>query len=202
MGVYAKYVLPRLIDLACGQKPMAKLRRQYVPKAKGRVLEIGIGSGHNLAHYQDVQAIVGLDPAPELTRMAQRRAAEAGVDVQILQASGEQIPAQDGEFDAIVCTWTLCSIPNVGQALGEMRRVLKAGGRFHFIEHGLSPDPRVVRWQRAIEPVWKRIGGGCHLTRQPDALLRKAGFELLEANAGYQPGPKWAAYMTHGVALR
>lgn len=202
MGVYAKYVLPRLIDLACGQKPMAKLRKQYVPRAKGRVLEIGIGSGHNLAHYQGVQAIVGLDPAPELTRMAQRRAAKAGVDVQILQASGEQIPAQDGEFDAIVCTWTLCSIPNVSQALEEMRRVLKLGGRFHFIEHGLSPDLKVVRWQRAIEPVWKHIGGGCHLTRQPDALLRKAGFELLETDAGYQPGPKWAAYMTHGVALR
>ena len=201
MGLYAKYVLPRLIDLACGQKPMAKLRRQYVPRAKGRVLEIGIGSGHNLAHYEGVQSIVGLDPAPELTRIARTRAAKAGVDVRILQAPGEEIPAEDGEFDAIVCTWTLCSIPEVDRALGEMRRVLKSGGRLHFIEHGLSPDPRVVRWQRAIEPVWKHIGGGCHLTRKPDALLQGAGFELQEVNAGYLPGPKWAAYMTHGMAL-
>ena len=163
MGLYAKYVLPKLIDLACGQQPMAELRAEYVPRAAGNVLEIGIGSGHNLSHYRDASTVTGLDPAPELTAMAQRRAAAIDAEVSIMEASGEDIPAEDGQFDSIVCTWTLCSIPNVSQALQEMHRVLKPGGRFYFIEHGLAPEPRVVRWQRAIEPVWKVIGGGCHL---------------------------------------
>ena len=202
MGLYAKYVLPKLIDLACGQKPMAELRAEYVPRAEGNVLEIGIGSGHNLSHYRDASTVTGLDPAPELTAMAHRRATAIDAKVSILQASGEDIPADDGQFDSIVCTWTLCSIPNVSQALQEMRRVLKPGGRFYFIEHGLAPEPRVVRWQKAIEPVWKIIGGGCHLTRQPALLLEDAGFGLAEKRTGYLPGPKPMAYMTHGVAVR
>ncbi len=202
MGLYAKYVLPKLIDLACGQPPMAELRAKYVPKAEGNVLEIGIGSGHNLSHYRDASCVTGLDPAPELTALASRRAAAIKAEVSILQASGEDIPAADGQFDSIVCTWTLCSIPNVSQALREMRRVLKPGGRFYFIEHGLAPEPRVARWQRAIEPVWKVIGGGCHLTRQPALLLEGAGFELAEKRAGYLIGPKPMAFTTHGVAVR
>ncbi len=202
MGLYAKYVLPKLIDLACGQPLMASLRAEYVPRAEGDVLEIGIGSGHNLSHYRDASTVTGLDPAPELTAMASRRAAAIDAEVSILQASGEDIPADDGQFDSIVCTWTLCSIPNVGQALGEMRRVLKPGGRFYFIEHGLAPEPQVARWQRALEPVWKVIGGGCHLTRQPALLLEDAGFDLAEKRTGYLPGPKPMAFMTHGVAVR
>ena len=202
MGLYAKYVLPKLIDLACGQPLMASLRAEYVPRAEGDVLEIGIGSGHNLSHYRDASTVTGLDPAPELTAMASRRAAAIDAEVSILQASGEDIPADDGQFDSIVCTWTLCSIPNVGPALGEMRRVLKPGGRFYFIEHGLAPEPQVARWQRALEPVWKVIGGGCHLTRQPALLLEDAGFDLAEKRTGYLPGPKPMAFMTHGVAVR
>ena len=202
MGLYAKYVLPKLIDLACGQPLMASLRAEYVPRAEGDVLEIGIGSGHNLSHYRDASTVTGLDPAPELTAMASRRAAAIDAEVSILQASGEDIPADDGQFDSIVCTWTLCSIPNVGHALGEMRRVLKPGGRFYFIEHGLAPEPQVARWQRALEPVWKVIGGGCHLTRQPALLLEDAGFDLAEKRTGYLPGPKPMAFMTHGVAVR
>ena len=202
MGLYAKYLLPKLIDVACGQPPMTELRAEYVPRAEGDVLEIGIGSGHNLSHYRGVSTVTGLDPAPELTTLARRRAAGIDAAVHILQASGEEIPADDGQFDSIVCTWTLCSIPDVSQALREMWRVLKPGGRFYFIEHGLAPDPRVVRWQRAIEPLWKVIGGGCHLTRQPDLLLEEAGFDLAEKRTGYLPGPKPMAYMTHGVAVR
>ena len=202
MGLYAKYLLPKLIDVACGQPPMTELRAEYVPRAEGDVLEIGIGSGHNLSHYRGVSTVTGLDPAPELTTLARRRAAGIDAEVHILQASGEEIPADDGQFDSIVCTWTLCSIPDVSQALREMWRVLKPGGRFYFIEHGLAPDPRVVRWQRAIEPLWKVIGGGCHLTRQPDLLLEDAGFNLAEKRTGYLPGPKPMAYMTHGVAVR
>jgi SAM-dependent methyltransferase len=122
--------------------------------------------------------------------------------VDVLEISGEEIPADDDRFDTIVCTWTLCSIPNVYRALSEMRRVVKPGGRFYFIEHGLSPDASVRSWQRRLEPAWKIIGGGCHLTRRSDELIQDAGFMLEEIDSGYQPGPRWAAYMTHGVASK
>ena len=203
MGLYAKYVLPKLIDTACNQPPMAELRSRYVPQASGNVLEIGIGSGLNLPHYSSaVKTVTGLDPHAELTDLARRRAAEAAPEVDVLGVSGEEIPADDNRFDSIVCTWTLCSIPNVYRALKEMHRVVKPGGRFYFVEHGLAPDESVRRWQRRIEPLWKVIGGGCHLTRKADDLIREAGFELPSTESGYQPGPRWAAFMTHGVATK
>ncbi|MGD8415534.1 MAG: class I SAM-dependent methyltransferase [Pseudomonadales bacterium] len=203
MGLYARYVLPKLIDAACAQPPMTELRSRYVPQAEGDVLEIGIGSGLNLPHYTErARSVTGLDPHAELTVLARRRAAQATPEVDVLQISGEEIPAEDARFDTIVCTWTLCSIPNVYRALKEMHRVVKPGGRFYFVEHGLSPDEGVQAWQRRIEPLWKIIGGGCHLTRKADALIQDAGFVLPEVESGYQPGPRWAAYMTHGVAVK
>lgn len=203
MGWYQRYVLPKLIDTACSQKPMRELRSRYVTRATGEVLEIGIGSGLNLPHYSDqVVSITGLDPAPELTSLAEARASERPQPVTVLQVSGEEIPADDARFDTIVCTWTLCSIPNVYAALREMRRVLKPGGHMYFIEHGRAPEPRVISWQRRIEPLWKKIGGGCHLTRKADELIRDAGFTITELDSGYEPGPKFAAFMTHGVAKK
>ncbi|MCB1685700.1 MAG: class I SAM-dependent methyltransferase [Pseudomonadales bacterium] len=203
MGLYENHVLPKLIDLACSQPPMTELRARYVPRASGDVLEIGIGSGLNLSHYgDDVRSITGLDPAAALTERARARAGRIRPDVEILQISGEEIPADDARFDSIVCTWTLCSIPNVYRALREMHRVLKPGGNFYFVEHGLAPDGNVRSWQRRIEPLWKIIGGGCHLTREADRLIQDAGFQLPELESGYQPGPRWAAYMSHGVARR
>lgn len=203
MGWYQRYVLPKLIDVACAQKPMRELRSRYVPRARGDVLEIGIGSGHNLPHYgAGVTSITGLDPAAELTGKARERAEPLSVPVRLLEVSGEEIPADDERFDTIVCTWTLCSIPNVYAALREMRRVLKPGGRLYFIEHGRAPEARVVKWQRRIEPLWKPLAGGCHLTRKADELIRDTGFRILEVDAGYEPGPKIAAYMTHGEAER
>ena len=199
MGLYARYVLPKMIDSLCGQPPMTELRSRYVPRAHGDVLEIGIGSGLNLPHYSDnARTVTGLDPATELTRMARNRAAQANPEVDVLEISGEEIPADDNHFDTIVCTWTLCSIPNVYQALKEMYRVVK----FFFIEHGLSPDSGVQSWQRRLEPMWKIIGGGCHLTRKVDQLVLDSGFLLPELDSGYQPGPRWAAFMTHGVAIK
>lgn len=203
MGFYQRLILPRLIDAACGQKPMRELRGRYVPRATGDVLEIGIGSGHNLPHYTAaVTTVTGLDPAVELTDKARQRAHGLTAPVELLNVSGEHIPADDGRFDCIVCTWTLCTIPNVYAALREMLRVVRPGGHLYFIEHGLAKEPGVVKWQRRLEPLWKPIGGGCHLTRQADQLIQDAGFRLLELDAGYQPGPRFAAYMTHGVAER
>jgi ubiquinone/menaquinone biosynthesis C-methylase UbiE len=203
MGWYQRYVLPRLIEAACSQKPMRALRHRYVPRAQGAVLEIGIGSGLTLAHYgAAATSVTGLDPAAGLTAMARRRAAALTLPVDVLQVSGEAIPADDASFDSVVCTWTLCTIPNVYAALREMRRVLKPGGQLYFIEHGRAPDPGVLKWQRRLEPLWKPMGGGCHLTRKADELIRDAGFRITELDAGYEPGPKFACYMTHGVAER
>jgi len=201
MGLYRRYILPKLINSACAMPPMMALRQRYVPAAKGDVLEIGIGSGLNLKFYGDaVTSLTGLDPAGELTDIARERATKLGKKVDLLSVSGERIPCDAGRFDTIVCTWTLCSIPNARQALDEMRRVVKPGGRLIFIEHGRSPDRGVARVQDVLEPVWKIIGGGCHLTRAPIDLMSAAGFKLEHGEQGYQDGPRFAAYMYHGVA--
>jgi ubiquinone/menaquinone biosynthesis C-methylase UbiE len=202
MGLYRHYVLPKLINTACAMPPMMALRQRYVPLARGRVLEIGIGSGLNLSFYGNaVDSVTGLDPAHELTDMARERARSLGAVVTLLSLSGEDIQAETASFDTVVCTWTLCSIPNVYRALDEMRRVLKPDGVLIFIEHGRSPDAGVARTQQWLEPMWKPIGGGCHLTRQPDQLLLGAGFAVPQLEQGYQPGPRFAAYMYHGIAV-
>ena len=203
MGWYDRNILPRLIEAGCSQPLLMKLRAAYVPQASGKVLEIGIGTGLNLQYY-DAQRVelTGLDPAAELTGRAEARAQELELPVNMLGVSGESIPAEDKTFDSLVCTWTLCSIPNVESALDEMYRVVKPGGKLFFIEHGRSPDISVARWQRRIEPFWKRIAGGCHLTRSADELIGESGFNIMETESGYLPGPKFAAYMTHGIAVR
>lgn len=203
MGWYDKHVLPKLIEGGCSQPLLMQLRARYVPEARGKVLEIGIGTGLNLAYYDaDNVQLTGLDPAAELTGRARDRAEALNLPVDMLGVSGESIPAEDQTFDALVCTWTLCSIPNVSAALAEMHRVVKPGGKLFFIEHGASPDASVARWQQRIEPFWKLIAGGCHLTRSADELIGEAGFEIQQQESGYLPGPKIATYMTHGIAIR
>ena len=206
MGLYARYVLPRLIDAACGREPMAELRAKWVPRAAGRVLEIGFGTGLNLPHYAvgdaAPTALTALEPAREFVALARRRLDESPLPVQVVHASAERIPAEDAAFDAVVSTWTLCSVPNVYRALAEMRRVLKPNGKLLFVEHGASPERAVYAWQRRVEPAWKRIGGGCHLTRRTDALLEAAGFRVRELKSGYLPGPKISAFTYRGVASR
>ena len=198
---YEKYVLPRLIDAACSQPPMTELRSRYVSQASGEVLEIGIGSGLNLKHYSaQVRSVTGVDPAAELTAKARERAEAVDFPVEVLGVSGESLPAESRSFDTVVCTWTLCSIPNPYRAVDEMRRVLKPGGRLIFVEHGRSDETNIAKWQRRVEPIWKKIGGGCHLTRRADDLLEDGGFELLSFESGYEPGPRIAAFMMHGMA--
>lgn len=198
---YERHILPKIIDKACGQPPMTALRGRYVPRARGDVLEIGIGSGLNLPHYSDeVTSITGVDPSAELNEMARERAARLNKPVNVIGVSGESLPADDNSFDSIVCTWTLCSIPNPYRAIAEMRRVLRPGGELYFVEHGRSDDAGIARWQARIEPLWKIMAGGCHLTRRADQMLADAGFAILEKTTGYVPGPKIAAFMIHGVA--
>lgn len=202
MSFYADRVLPHLINLAMRQKNLAAYRSRLVASAEGRVLEIGIGSGLNLPFYgAAVSEVVGIDPSGPLLRMASERAARA-MPVKLVEGSAEAIPLQDGSFDTVVTTWSLCSIPDVPAALSEIRRVLKPTGVLLFVEHGRSPDETVARWQDRITPVWKPIAGGCHLNRPVDTLIRLSGFGLSELQAGYMPGPKPFTFMYEGRALR
>jgi ubiquinone/menaquinone biosynthesis C-methylase UbiE len=201
MGLYAKWILPRLAHVAMGQKELGAYRARALAPARGRVLELGIGSGLNLPFYgPDVRAVTGVDPSVELTRMARGAAQQARFPVDILVQSAEQLPLEDRSVDTAVSTWTLCSIPDPVKALREVRRVLRPEGRLLFAEHGRAPEPDVVAWQDRLTPVWKHCAGGCHLNRKVDDLLRAAGFELEELHTGYAKGPRPMAYMYEGVA--
>jgi ubiquinone/menaquinone biosynthesis C-methylase UbiE len=204
MGLYAKYVLPRLIDLGMRNKDTARLRSIWIPQARGEVLEIGIGSGLNLPFYSaDVQRVRGVDPSGELQRMARKRTPGCGMPVEFLSQSAEEpLALADESIDTVVATWTLCSIPDVRRALGQMRRVLKGDGRLIFIEHGRSPDAGVVAWQDRLTPMWKHIGGGCHLNRKIDELIAGTGFQILELKTCYLPGPRPMTYTYQGFARR
>jgi ubiquinone/menaquinone biosynthesis C-methylase UbiE len=203
MGLYENWVLPRLLDLAMRNQILDTYRHSAITPARGLVLEIGVGSGVNLPLYGPAVArVIGLDPSPRLLRLASRRAADAIVPVSLLRAFAEHLPLADAVFDTIVMTWTLCSIPNPIAALTDMRRVLRPGGRLIFVEHGLSPEIRVARWQHRLTPYWKLIGGGCHLDRQMDDLIRSAGFEIDAVETGYLKGPKPWTFMYQGSAMR
>jgi ubiquinone/menaquinone biosynthesis C-methylase UbiE len=196
MGVYAKLFLPRLLDLAMRNHGLAGYRGRVIGAARGLVLEIGVGSGLNLPLYGGaVDRVYAVDPSPELLRMARGRIADALVPVSLERASGEQLPFADAIFDTVVMTWTLCTIANPVAALIEMRRALKPGGRLLFVEHGLSPEPRIARWQHWLTPCWKRIGGGCHLDRNIDVLIATAGFQVNAIEKGYMKGPKASTFM-------
>ncbi len=201
MSPYERYLLPWLIDWVCAMPPAARERAKIVPRARGEVLEIGIGTGHNLAYYapHQVALVTGIDPGI-LRRKIIRRARAAGIEVKLLPLSAESIPAEDACFDTLVSTFTLCSIPDVEQALAEMHRVLKPAGRFLYLEHGAAPDLRIRRWQDRLTPVWKPLAGGCHLNRDIPRLITAAGFEILEQHNDYIRGPRILSYIYRGEA--
>jgi ubiquinone/menaquinone biosynthesis C-methylase UbiE len=202
MGLYAKYLLPHIIDLAMRNEETARLRAGWVPLARGEVLEVGIGSGLNLPFYSsDVQRIYGVDPSVELQRIARGRVVAAPMEVEFLSRSAEEpLPLADASIDTVVTTWTLCSIANAPKALREMKRVLKATGRLIFLEHGRAPDAGVADWQERITPLWKNITGGCHLNRKIDDLITAAGFQITELKTFYVRGPRPMTYTYQGVA--
>lgn len=165
------------------------------------VLEVGAGSGLNLPLYgRTVDRVCAVDPSPELLRLASRRIADALIPVSLVRASAEQLPFVGAIFDTVVMTWTLCSITDPVAALTEMRRVLKPACRLLFVEHGLSPEPRIARWQHRLTPCWKHIGGGCHLDRKIDDLIRASGFRLSTIQSEYMQGPKPWTFMYEGWA--
>jgi len=201
MNAYDRHLLPYLIDFACGLPMVQKQRRLLVPQAKGRVLEVGIGTGRNLPFYDrsKVTRLVGVDPGVQMHRLAQKRSQEAGIAVELMALSAEQLPTADASFDTVVCTYTLCSIPDAAQALREMRRVLVPGGQLLFCEHGRAPDEGVRRWQARLQPVWGALAGGCQLGRDIPGLLASAGFAV-QTQSAYLPGPRPMAFHYWGQA--
>lgn len=205
MGLYDRYILPRVLNAAMSAKPITYQRKKVVPRAEGRVLEIGFGAGHNLPFYNPakVSHLWALEPAEEMRARAADRVSESPIPVEFLDLPSEQIPLGDGEADTVLVTYTLCSIPDVHKALGEMRRVMKPTGRMIFCEHGEAPDANVKRWQETLTPLWKAIGGGCHLGRAIPQLIADGGFRVEGIETMYLPGtPRFAGFNYWGEATK
>ena len=199
---YTRKILPHVLGYFMRQKPMLKIRRQWIPRATGEVLEIGFGSGANLPYYGDsVRSLVAVDPSAELRVLAEPALELFKPSFEFVQKEAEQLPFADQQFDSVVCTWTLCSTTDMDQVLAEMRRVLKPKGLLIFAEHGLSPDVGVERWQHWLTPMWRRCTGGCHLNRQPWAAMERLGFQFLQQQVGYLPGPRPLTFTHSGIAL-
>jgi len=201
MGFYTRYFIPRLLDFAMRQSVLQPFRERVIGAAEGRVLEIGLASGLNQPLYREnVRSVIGLEPSPELLRMARRQRTAASVPVEFVQGSAEAISLEDDSIDTVVTTWTLCTIPDVDRALCEVRRVLRPGGILLFVEHGRAPEPGVARWQDRLDPIWCRVPGGCHLNRQIDSLIGSAGFRFDELRTSRVPGPQTHTFLYEGSA--
>ncbi len=198
---YDRYILPRLLDLACGVKPIRRQRQKVVPLATGDVLEIGIGTALNAPFYEKarVRRVVGVDPGLQMHPLALRRIRQAHLNVELVGLSAERLPLPDQSFDSVVCTYTLCSIPDPAAALAEIRRVLRPGGKLLFSEHGVAPDESVRRWQRRLQPLWGPLAGGCSLSLDLPAVLQAAGF-VAHTQSRYLPGPRFVSYHYWGEA--
>lgn len=201
MGFYEDRVLPRVIDVALGGRDFDAVRARVTAGLSGEVIEIGFGSGRNVPHYPAaVTRVRAVDPATRGRRLAADRVAESHVPVEYVGLDGQELPADDASVDQVLSTWTLCTIPDVGRALAEIVRVLRPGGRFHFVEHGLAPDPGVARWQHRLTPIQRRIGGGCHLDRPIAALITGAGLTITQLEHSWMRVPKPMGYLYEGVA--
>ncbi|WP_327140922.1 class I SAM-dependent methyltransferase [Nocardia sp. NBC_01327] len=201
MGIYENQVLPRIIDLSCGAKFLDPVRKRVCAGLSGRVVEIGFGSGRNVPFYPAVvKSVSAVEPVGLGWTMASERIAASAVPVERAGLDGQALPFEDNSFDSALSTWTLCTIPDVQAALSEIRRVLAPGGTFHFVEHGLAPDPGVQVWQRRLNPVQKTLFGGCHLDRDIRGLIEDAGFEVRAVDRFYEKGtPKFMGALSLGV---
>lgn len=205
MSLYSRHVFPHLLDWLMAQPAFTAARRELLAEVAGDVLEIGFGTGLNLPHYQvqQVRSLSTVDVNPGVHKLARKRLQQFPLQVNFALVSGERLPMADASYDAVVSTWTLCSIPDVHSALREIRRVLRPGGQFFFVEHGLSPDPFIAKWQHRLTPVQKCLADGCHLDRDTLALIAGAGLQLVRQRQFQAPGlPALGAFMTLGVARR
>lgn len=202
MGFYDEWVLPRFLNLMMSDENMTEERKKTLAGVSGTVLEVGFGSGLNLPWYpSSVRRLVAVDPSKGSAKLARKRISEARFPVEYLPVGGEEVSAPDHSFDSVVSTFTLCSIPDPVAALDRMRRVLKPGGKLYLVEHGLSKDPKIQRWQHRLNPLQKFLCGGCHLNRDIPRLLGEAGFRFDEIDQYYVEGPpKFVAFVTRGIA--
>ncbi len=204
MGIYRQQVLPRLQDKAMNTKVERAIRPRVCEGLSGEVVELGFGTGLNAAHYPpEVTRIHAIEPSSVCMRLAEPRIEACAASVEAAGLTGEHLDLPSEEFDAVLSTWTLCTIPQIDAALGETRRVLKPGGVFHFVEHGHSPDTRVARWQERLEPLNKLLLGGCHITRRIEAHVEAAGFVIERLDTYYREGaPKPLGYTFEGRARK
>jgi len=205
LGLYDKYILPKFLNCACGSKPINYQRQKVVPLAKGKVLDIGIGSGLNIPFYNSdkIDQVIGIDPSHELIELAKELANDSKASIELVIGSAESIPYPDNFFDTVLVTYTMCTIPNVSIANKEIWRVLKDDGRLIFCEHGLAPDKKISKWQNRIDPFWGKIAGGCHLNRDIQKLITDAGFSFESLDKMYIPStPKFAGYNYWGIGKK
>jgi SAM-dependent methyltransferase len=201
MGFYNERIVPRMVDRMCGAPAMQPMRDKAAEGLSGVIIELGFGSGRNASSYpSEVTLVHAIEPSGLARELGAERIAAATVEIRFAGLHGESLPLDDNSCDGAFCTFTLCTIPGVDRALDELRRVLKPGGRFNFLEHGLAPDESVRKWQRRIDPIEKKLADGCHLTRDPVALVRNAGFVIDSVESGYTKGPKPWTYFTTGSA--
>jgi len=202
MSLWSERVLPVLVEKACRSSAILEDRRRWVPRAHGNVLELGVGSGLNLAFYDRtrVEKVTGIDPSAPLLSRARARVADAPVPVELVEGMAENLPFDARSFDSVLVTFSLCSVDDPARVLAEVRRVLRPGGELVFVEHGLAPDARTQRWQHRLTPIWRRIGGGCRLDRDVAGTLRSAGYELGELAADFSDGARWLSYTSRGIA--
>jgi ubiquinone/menaquinone biosynthesis C-methylase UbiE len=205
MGLYSRYLLPLLIDRAMSHPAAAAQRPTVLARAEGRVLELGFGTGLNLPHYPPaVRSVTAVDPNPGVARLARRRIAESAIPVDYVPLQDERaIDAPDADFDTAVCTWTLCSVADPAVFLSEIHRLLRPGGRLLFIEHGLSPARKLAQWQHRLTPIQRRLGGNCHLDRDPAALLQASPLTTETCETFYlEDTPRLFGYTYRGSAVR
>ncbi|MBB3047289.1 ubiquinone/menaquinone biosynthesis C-methylase UbiE [Litorivivens lipolytica] len=205
MSFYEQHILPHVIDFACGDKVIMEQRQQVLAAAEGRVLEVGMGSGLNLRYYNPdkVDFVWGLEPSEGMRKKAHKNLEQSPVRVEWLGLPGEEIPLESDSADTVVLTFTLCTIPDWNAALQQMRRVLKPGGKLLFCEHGAAPDEAVARWQNRVNPLWKKVAGGCHLNRRIPELIRQGGFDIKDIEASYLPKtPRIAGFRYRGYAIK
>lgn len=201
MGFYGERVLPHVIKLAMRNRQFAPYRERVAAAARGRVLEVGIGTGQNLSRFgAQVSEVIGIEPAARLATMARTAARDAPMPVTVVEASADAIPLDTRSIDTVVMTWTLCSVPDPDAALRELHRVLRPDGRLLFVEHGLAPELGVCRWQHRLTPIWRRLFGGCHLDREMSALIAGAGFHIAQLATGYMRGPRPLTFTYEGCA--